>query len=634
MQLRRSMWVICAESILLFYTSAGSAMTLIPGEEQVSLLVTASPMSKDSSGISHFSTATPVLCGNTSAPSTFVTGGASATYFSPTGLANSKPFVFGASAGNPTTSAAAFGANTTMTWGVAGVSFEVSGDPSLVCYSLNAKGVHGPTVGVMRDSFEGIYVSPTFEASINSSVVLNVFHLPASPSDYYGYTIDVTIPAVPSCNTGVDCNFALTEGFDSSIFDADGSGQGQGQWCLAPAGAQSCASPAPSGCPTTNGSCTSPAFGDININYANYAATGISLRAPISPAPAKQFHFVAFRKFASNVTSLNASSTSPMVIAALFSPFDLDENYIGDNVAAGYANSPPSVVQSGDSWSVFSAHLSALSENTDSGTLSYDVMDPDTPGTINSTVTLNLNGLTVPVAPSCSAFTQSGAASAAHCTFDVNLSDPNWWNATVDPAYQGQGNVFATDPGGIAASAKIVVMDALGKASAPVTVPIHVQSKVNNAPLVAYGPMLPNASDPFQNGSQVATYSCSISGNTCGSRFLDITGAIKATPGPAAAFDELATQTTAVVAYTGGDANGGNVQCSNEQGTIFLTGGAPLVGPTNGVPGSFDVNLLWASPIAAGSAICTVTITDSMASFPAGETAQTKSSQFRMVVNP
>jgi hypothetical protein len=36
----------------------------------------------------------------------------------------------------------------------------------------------------------------------------------------------------------------------------------------------------------------------------------------------------------------------------------------------------------------------------------------------------------------------------------------------------------------------------------------------------------------------------------------------------------------------------------------------------------------------AGSSLCTVTITDQMAAFPAGESAKTTAKQFRIVVSP
>ncbi|HET7065331.1 MAG TPA: hypothetical protein VFI49_13755 [Rudaea sp.] len=581
-----------------------------------------------STGVSEPITSTPLLCGDTSAP-TVVYGQVSPLYYSPNGVTSLKPFVFGASATDPTTPASARGASMSFD----GSTMRVLGDPALVCYGLDANGVNGPTPGVMRDQFEGPNYSPTQKISFNSSVVLTVFHVPTSPTDFYGYTIDVTIPQLPAsyasmclppvgtgtAPNGIDCNFALIEGFDTSFFEASAGLATSGQWCLAPAGVQSCASPAPPGG-------TTPAFGDININYSNYAQTGISLGASIAPAPAKQFHFVAFRKFASNVTSLSAV-TSPLVITALFSPFDLDENFIGDNVSAGYANSPPAVVQSGDAWTVFSGKLGALAENTDSGSLSFNITDSDTPetgSTLKADVTLNLAGLQIPVTPNCTLTSAGGTPVNRTCTIDVNFADPNWWNASVGAAYQGQGNLFATDPGGVGASASIVAMDAAGKSSAAVNVPIHVQSKVNSAPLVAFGGVMPSAPDSKQGGTSYPTYSCSVAANNCGGTFnvVQMNGVISALPGPAAAFDELASQTTDVNSVVCGQ--------SGEQDAIFVNQPvAELSAPT-----SFDLLFQLKTPLVTGSSLCTVTITDQMAVFPAGESAQISAKQFRIVVTP
>jgi hypothetical protein len=561
--------------------------------------------------------ATPLLCGNTSMPSTFVNGGVSPLYYSPTGVTSLNPFVFGASAANPTQPAFATGANM-----IYGSTMRVVGDPALVCYGLDANGVHGPTPGVMRDEFEGVNYSPTLHAQFNSSVILTVFHVPTSSSDYYGYTVDVSIPASPAgvtCGpTAVDCNFALLEGFDTSVFATNSSATHADEgWCIGSAGSTACS--------------TSTLEGGININYSNWPNTFLPhLVAGASP---QSYRFVVKRYFASGVSALPASG-GPVAIAALFSPFDMDENFIGDNVAVGYGNTPPSVVQSGDTWTVFSGKLGALAENTDSGALTFNIIDADTSETgrpsLTAAVTLNLNGLVIPATPDCTLTSSAGATPVARqCTLDINFADPNWWNASVDPAYDGQGNVFATDPGGVGASANIVVTDSLGKLGATVNVPIHVQSKVNNPPLVSAS--LPAVADSFQGNALIPTYSCSASANSCGNRgFVDLSSVLAATPGPSAAFDELASQTTAVVPYAGGDANGGNVQCTSESGSIFLTNGSPLVQASAG--NAYAVNFFLNNPATVGSSLCSVTITDKMAAFPAGESAQVTAKQFRIAV--
>jgi hypothetical protein len=119
---------------------------------------------------------------------------------------------------------------------------------------------------------------------------------------------------------------------------------------------------------------------------------------------------------------------------------------------------------------------------------------------------------------------------------------------------------------------------------------------------------------------------------------VDVPASITALPGPAAAFDELASQTTAVVPYTGTPNDiYTNVQCNREQqALIFATNGGPIVGASAAGPTQYDMNFVipGTPPASAVSAICTVTFTDAMAAFPNGETARTANSTFRLVVNP
>ena len=601
--------IISATAVLSYAPTAG-AITLLPFDEPTTQLVTANPWSyvqtNPTTWVLEPITSTPLLCANTSAPATPHTP-VSPVYYSPSGLASQKPFVFGAAASTPNTPAFALGASA-----IYGSVATIAGDPSLVCYGLDANGVHGPTPGVMRDGYEGINYSPTLKAQFNSSVVLTVFHVPTSASDYYGYTIDVSIAAAPGlANCGVnDCNFALLEGFDTSVFATNSSATHPDEgWCIGSAGSTACS--------------TSTVEGGININYSTWPNSFLPhLVAGASPL---SYRFVVKRYFASNVTALPASG-GPVAIAALFSPFDMDENFIADNVAVGYGNTPPAVVQSDATWTTFSGKLGTLAESTDSGALTFNITDQDTPdsgGQLHAAVTLNLSGLSVPVTPTCTVSSGTGAANR-QCSMDINFADPNWWNASVDATYDGQGNVFATDPGGVSASASIVVTDALGKSAAPISVPIHVQSKVNSAPLVAFAGAMPSAPDSKQGGASYPTYSCSVTADNCGGNFnvVEVAGAISAQPGPAAAFDELASQTT--------DVN--NVVCgqSGEQDAIFLNAPIATLASTN----TFDLAFQLKSPLVTGSSLCTVAITDKMAAFPAGETAQVTSKQFRIVVNP
>ncbi len=309
-----------------------STFSLIPFDESVTQIASPSstlPAFSYNNGIAAVVTSTPVLCSNTSAPTTSGSGFAP-TYFSDYAVnssgASPQPFVFGASSSSSSVSP------TVSDLGTLAYNFNSStgsttlqvDSPSplstLVCYVLNANGVHKLTRGLFVSGFEG----PANEGLIgNTTVSLKVFHVPASANDYYGYTIDVTIPALPSnadCTT-LDCKFSLVEGYDTSIFDP-----ANGLWCLAPAGAQSCPTPVPPG-----GSL--PSLGDININYSTYVST-VSLQAPVSPASAISYHFVVIRYLRSSLSAL-PNTSQPLAVAALFSPLDLEENKLDDNVSIG-----------------------------------------------------------------------------------------------------------------------------------------------------------------------------------------------------------------------------------------------------------------------------------------------------------
>jgi len=199
---------------------------------------------------------------------------------------------------------------------------------------------------------------------------------------------------------------------------------------------------------------------------------------------------------------------------------------------------------------------------------------------------------------------------------------------------------------GVSASAKIVVTDSLGKSSAPVFVPVHIFSSANNAPVVAAKAPFTTVTNP-NNSQAYSTYSCSVaaggSAGGCGlaSRgqvFVDLLHALTVTPGNASAFDELASQTTAVVPYSDPNDAFTNVHCvSEQQASPFAAGGAPIVGPSAGPdPTQYDINFLISStpPSSAVSAICTLTITDQSAAFPNGQTAKTATKDLRIVINP
>ncbi|MBS0569926.1 MAG: hypothetical protein JSS28_04925 [Proteobacteria bacterium] len=584
-------------------------------------------------------TANPLLCGNTAAASGSTPVGIRPLYYSANAstAAVPPPFVFGATAAAPTVSAIAYGA-TNLVYDGSQVQF--GGDPldALVCYGLTTSDGVNFVHKVSRDLFDSDFEVPGTSGILgNSTVALNVIQLPtAANGNYYIYTVDVDIPPLPvgtNCNI-LDCNFALIEGYDTSVFDTT-----SGQWCVAPAGATSCVSPPPSGG-------TAAAFGDININYSNYGAT-VSLQAPIGGTQHKTVHFVAFRKLAANVSSLPASG-APVVMAALFSPLDLEENKLDDNVSTGnntLANVAPSVATD----NTFNAAVGALHENTDSGTLTFGISDPDSPEStgnlLHASVTLNLpNGIQVPVAADCGSATPITTLPVNRtCTIDIPLNNATFWDFSVATQYQGQFNNVATDnvngtyASGVSAGVQIVATDAQGKNGAPVSTLVHIFSTKNDAPVVTTDA---NQLPPDSNNNNYPTWTCSIgTTNSCGTfalRYLiSLTAASTVVPGPVAAFDELAAQTTAVVNYTGSDANGGNVQCTLENGSIFTTNGNPIVYPSDGSTTNYDLSFQLTNPPTYGSALCTATMTDAESGgFPNGETAATVQSTFRIVVNP
>jgi hypothetical protein len=656
-------------SVLAWSQAEAAAPTLIPMNEPVTLLtspasanppIPAFQYSFGANPVAALITANPLLCGNTAAATGANPAGIMPVFYSANGStgATPKPFVFGATSGSPSSSAIAYGTKNLVYNG----NLRFDGDPldALVCYGLDANGVHKVTRDLFADGFE----IPGSDGLIgNSTVTVSVFHLPAgAPNNYYGYTVDVTIPSLPSGTTcgssGLDCDFSLIEGYDTSVFDPN-----QGGWCLASAGAQSCP-----------GSTT---LGNININYANYGST-TSLTAPVGSAQPLQAHFVVFRYFASGVSTL-PSSGAPVVMAALFSPIDLEENKLDDNVATGnntLANVAPSVSTD----SAFTNAAASLQEDTDSGTFTFSITDPDSSESaghlLAASVTLKLpGGIQVPIdAQNCDSNSTNyqSAPVSRTCTFSIPLhAQPGFWNSSVGNQYQNQFNNVATDvangtyASGVSASIQITATDAQGKNSAPVSLPAHIYSKTNNAPVVTFinAAQWPQTADLNDSSNQYPTFTCSVSAGTnsggCGApnQFntslisIDFSNAsvLTGVPGPTAAFDELASQTTVANNYTGID--GGNVDCTNEQAAdIFAPssqtygGGGPLIsiGSGSGTASvGYKVNFAIpsAAPASAVSALCSLgnTISDAMqgsASFPPSEIAAPSAQKFRIVVNP
>jgi hypothetical protein len=318
MQLRLRFLLSSAGLMLLSQAPVAGAVSLVPMEEPVTTLVSppnANPFVPSmqyafsgSSLIATTVTSTPLLCANTSAP-LFPGTTLNPVYYSATGIGSSspRPFVFGASPSFPNVSVQASGA-TSVAMSPTSMTFSGDASGSLVCYGLDSSGARRLTRDVFMDGLDGV--------PYNSTIVLTVFHAPTSGTDYYGYKIDVTLPPLP-----VDTDqFALIEGFDSAVF-ATTAGEStagiQGTWCQSLDG-QSCA--------------FAPNAGNINFSYAN--GTNNSLLAPVSPNPAVQYHFIVKRYLRTGIASVPATG-APLVIAALFSPNDLEENKLDDNVAVG-----------------------------------------------------------------------------------------------------------------------------------------------------------------------------------------------------------------------------------------------------------------------------------------------------------
>ena len=639
MQVFRHSFLSCAGLLLLSQAPTADAVSLSVLEEPltnlVSPVVQTPPMKYAvASGalVATPITATPLICANTWAPAA---AGMSLNpvYYSSAaiGATTPLPFVFGALPSSPGVSAQASGSSG---MNMKGGLMQFAGDSagSLVCYGLDASGTHRLTPDIFKDGLNG--------GEYNSSVTLTVFHLPSGNTDYYGYRVDVTLPPLPSTSD----SFALIEGYDSSVFAttaAESPSNTQGNWCQSFDG-QSCA--------------FAPNAGNINFSYLN--GFNSSLQAPVAPNGTTQYHFIV-KRYLRNGQSLPASG-APVAIAALLSPNDLEENKLDDNVAVGnnqLSNVAPAVAQDG-AFTTFTGSLAGLTENTDSGTLTFDISDSDTAEAgrppLSAAVTLTLAGLSVSASADCSTLVPNGGGAPTPvnrvCSVSIPLSNANWWNSSVASTYDGLFNTFATDTtngfyaSGVSANARIVVTDSLGKAAAPVNVPVHVHSNVNNAPVIAYASPFQQQLDP-NNSQSYPTYSCSVGLGTAaggcgaavrGSILVDLPGSASALGGPPAAFDELASQTTAVVPYSDPSDSFTNVQCTNEQqSAVFAASGGPIVAASGGSGTQYGMNFLLPTtpPASAVSALCTLTVTD-VGPFPNGQTAKTAAKQFRVVINP
>ena len=322
MQLRWYLMLSCAGLSLLSLaaTAASGEVSVYAMEEPVSLLIPPPGVgtkmqyaSVNGTYVAQMVTSTPLFCADTAQPSP-VGASIQPLYYSAQafGAQLKRPFVFGAGPGSPSVSSVATGAPN-LIYGAGKMNFVGDAAGALVCYGLDANGVRRVTRDVFYDDVEG---NP-----YNSSVKLSVFHVPLSTTDYYGYTIDVTIPALP-----VQDDLALVEGFDSFYFATtaaeSASGQSQGFWCQTSSDRYACMGPQYPG----------------NINYSYFDGMNTSLPAP--PSGTYVYHFLVKRFLRNGVTPAQLPS-SPLAIAVLFSPNDVQENRLDDNVSAGTNQTAP-----------------------------------------------------------------------------------------------------------------------------------------------------------------------------------------------------------------------------------------------------------------------------------------------------
>lgn len=625
--------VIAVCSALAWSRADAAATVLIPMDEPVTSL--ASPASASpaiptfqynfgAKPVATMVTANPLLCGNTVAPTAGTSAiGVNPVYYSANGLANPvtngnsvlfNPFVFGASSNQPTVSAIAYGA-TNLNYDGSQVQF--GGDPldALVCYGLDANGVHKVTRDLFADGFE---VPGTDGLLGNSTVTLSVLRVPGvgNSGNEYDYYIDAFLPDLSGCGS-LDCNFVLMEGYDTSLFDTSG------RWCKD--NGSNSASP---------GNCSGTwVAGDINLQTANGTTKLVA-----------GHNYFAVKRY---TLSSNALPSAPVAITALFSPLDLHENKLDDNVATGnntLANVAPSVTTD----SAFTAGAASLQENTDSGTFTFSISDSDSPESgsnlLHATVMLKLpDGIVVPVTPDCTTLIPNNPPMPLPvnrtCTFALPFhTQPGFWDGSVATQYQGQFNNVATDTtngtyaSGVSASIQIVATDAQGKNSAAVSTPVHIFSTFNNPPTATIdASQLPSAPDPNDNNTDYPTYSCSINAGDCGGNnpfphTQHLPAVAVAVPGPVAAFDELASQTTVA----------NDLQCAADgAATQVAFVNAPAI-TSGSTANQFDIAFQFANPPVQGSSLCTITIADDMATFPNGEAAKNVNPAlvFRIVVNP
>lgn len=243
----------------------------------------------------------PVLCANTGpATGNPVINGGSINPVYPN-------FVFGALAASPAVQRPSMGLTnvqykTSQT--LASYLFQADsslGTPPLVCYVTDLNGVRKPTGDLFKDSFDYNYAAGAYAvapAPIFDSKVVVTVEPTTPPAGYYKYYVDITIPP-PT----LSATFVLRDGYNTRVFKTS-----TGTWCQA-------ASTNSTICP--NGSSVA---GDIDYT-----------RTLNSSSPLTQVRFIVVRQYNAGITP---NSGELLALAALFSPSNIAEVPLGNNVAA------------------------------------------------------------------------------------------------------------------------------------------------------------------------------------------------------------------------------------------------------------------------------------------------------------
>ena len=175
------------------------------------------------------------------------------------------------------------------------------GTPPLVCYVTNTNGVRKPTSDLFADNFDHDYTSGAAPDIYDSSVTVTVEATP--PQGYYKFYVDINIPTPAQ-----SANFVLRDGYNTRVFNTTG-----GAWCQAAS--------------TTDTLCPGPTTsGDINFTQ--------TLNSNSLPT---QLRFIVFRQYNNGITP---NPGELLALAALFSPSNIAEVPLGNNVAAAVAPIP------------------------------------------------------------------------------------------------------------------------------------------------------------------------------------------------------------------------------------------------------------------------------------------------------